>query len=220
MLVPCLLERLPCLMTPIKVPVLGLIRTVQLRGCALTIMLLAGGCAAHQVEDFNRAVGEANRVLGARPAVPPAAAANVAAGGALPLVPSPAQVKAIESQATTPLNDATLAAARREAWPVIERLVRTSACAAPTGPMLGSYLGRDTAPSFGGTFFSPMLGMRYHPASQCLTVARIDGWTLRARNAISFRTVYASDASGETNSRVYELTKQPDGAWMISSTTG
>jgi hypothetical protein len=66
--------------------------------------------------------------------------------------------------------------------------------------------------------FGPMLvgSMRYHNKQQCLTVARIGGWTSPALNAIAFSVTFQAEDSGEVVQRSHELVKQPDGEWLFT----
>ncbi|MFT4179540.1 MAG: hypothetical protein QM612_08770 [Thermomonas sp.] len=78
-----------------------------------------------------------------------------------------------------------------------------------------SLLRRFSAPDASLSFVAANVGMRYHPASECLDVERVDGWKMKAKNAFRFRVLFASEQSGESSQRHYELVKQPDGAWLL-----
>lgn len=66
------------------------------------------------------------------------------------------------------------------------------------------------------SYVSPVLTMSHHPHSQCLDVQRVDGWQAKAKNAFHFRALYVSAQSGESATKGYDLTRQPDGNWLVS----
>ncbi|WP_147675613.1 hypothetical protein [Xanthomonas massiliensis] len=66
------------------------------------------------------------------------------------------------------------------------------------------------------SYVSPVLTMSHHSRSQCLDVKRVDGWQAKAKNSFHFRTLYVSAQSGESATKSYDLTRQPDGTWLVS----
>lgn len=66
------------------------------------------------------------------------------------------------------------------------------------------------------SFVSPVATMSHHSRSQCLDVQRLDGWQAKAKNAFRFRALYVSAQSGESANKGFELTRQPDGNWLVS----
>lgn len=81
-----------------------------------------------------------------------------------------------------------------------------------------SYLGRYVAPGVDPVFVfnDPIFRMQYHPKTECVTVDRIDDVKMKAKNAISFRVIFVSDASGETETYTHHLTRQPDDQWLFT----
>ncbi len=81
---------------------------------------------------------------------------------------------------------------------------------------VGKYLNRHSAPNASGDIYlDPMYTMDHHPKSQCLTVDRVDDLKSTAKNAIAFRVIFVSDASGESKSLNYEMERQPDNTWLF-----
>jgi len=60
-----------------------------------------------------------------------------------------------------------------------------------------------------------MKGMRYHTKEQCLKVANMGNWSIATSDALAFRTVCASDVSGEFKTYSYQVARQTDGAWLF-----
>lgn len=161
------------------------------------------GCLA-QMEALNNALAKGNTAV-----------SNFSGGTAAPPMPvmSGPQRQAMRSQLAVAVSDRGLVLAREEAKGTIEKVLVTSACY--TGFDLNQYLQQylDPQPDMG--LFSPMVRMNYHPKSQCLTITRLDGWRMLAKNAFVFRAVYVSEASSETASLHYKMVKQADGAWLF-----
>lgn len=59
--------------------------------------------------------------------------------------------------------------------------------------------------------------MDYHPNNACVSVYRVQGWSMPAANALKFEVIYRSDASQETKRVNYELVRQPEGQWLLKS---
>jgi hypothetical protein len=58
--------------------------------------------------------------------------------------------------------------------------------------------------------------MHRHDKSTCVTVLRIQGWTMLSPNTLRFEVVYVSDSSGESGKSYHEIQKQPNGEWLFS----
>jgi hypothetical protein len=162
------------------------------------------GCTEH-LKHINQTLEGVTGVRGGGSAQPPS-------GPRLPH-PTPAQIEALQNQLTVKNADGLVSSARQEAWPTIQRVIGFVACY--PGYDGERYLGQYRAPN-NGSIWGVMASLHYHPKSQCLTVVRLDNWSMPARNALAFRAVYISEASGEGRDRTYELVKQPDGAWLFT----
>ena len=111
-------------------------------------------------------------------------------------------------------NDNAINQAIAESSPVIENFARAESC---INNHLDSSLELYTAP--GGrmnTAYAPMMSMKYHDRSRCVTVAKLQGWYMPARNALQFEIVYVSEMSGEVKKRGHEVVKQPNGEWLFT----
>lgn len=62
---------------------------------------------------------------------------------------------------------------------------------------------------------SPWTRMQYAPKGRCLSVLRTDSWAQKSLNAFSYRTVFYSPESGESQAVNYEYVKQ-DGTWLLN----
>ncbi|MDM0111612.1 hypothetical protein QTI66_05595 [Variovorax sp. J22R133] len=177
---------------------------------ALAGAALLSGCAQQleQVKQVNQALAAISN--------PQTSSGQLGIGGRQP---SPAQAAAVDSNLNTAIGDRAIAEARREASSNISKLLRIMSCT-PQGEYPQRYLNSMAAPGANVTLYPPPAGtMRYHPKSQCLTVTRLDGWRMQAKNALQFRAVYTSDASGESSNDTYTFIKQPDGFWLLGSPT-
>lgn len=133
--------------------------------------------------------------------------------GSLPSM-SPEQLQRMDAALSPDKHQGALAASIREAAPIIRDFTRTSAC---INSYSTSRLAAFAAPRSNYQFFSPpMLPMRYHDKSSCLSIVRYQGWSMPAQNALRMEVVYHADDSGEGATRGYELTRQPDGQWLFS----
>lgn len=173
------------------------------------------GCAA-ELRKVNDTLVSVNQIL----AVPTQGANAVgnsnALSGAPIMQPTAAQVQALDMQLKTATKDKNLLAARAEAEPTIKKVIGTLACLSTSDVFPGKYVGPYLVEGVSHRVSAPMSAMRYHPKEQCLNVARLDNWSMPAKNAIAFRVVYVSGASDESQERRYELVKQPDGAWLFN----
>lgn len=62
----------------------------------------------------------------------------------------------------------------------------------------------------------PIPNMQYHDKGVCVSVLRIQGWQMPAKNALRFETVYSSEISGETVKKKHEIVKQVSGEWLFT----
>lgn len=111
-------------------------------------------------------------------------------------------------------NDNAINQAIAESSSVIESFAKAESC---INNHLDSSLELYTAP--GGrmnTSYAPMMSMKYHDRSKCVTVAKLQGWFMPARNALQFEIVYVSEMSGEVKKRGHEVVKQPNGEWLFT----
>lgn len=58
--------------------------------------------------------------------------------------------------------------------------------------------------------------MHSHDKTTCVTVLRVQGWTMLSPNTLRFEVVYVSDSSGESGKSYHEIQKQPNGEWLFS----
>lgn len=122
------------------------------------------------------------------------------------------QLREMHEHLSTKLNDKALLKAREEATPNIEKILPIFACY-PSWDVhryLAAYSASDKHEYSGLMFW-----MKYHPKSQCLSVTRVDNWTRTAKNAVSFRAIFVSDASAESKSVNYEMIRDTDGTWLL-----
>jgi hypothetical protein len=185
---------------------------MRLTSLAFAAATLTTACSSQQLADFNQAM----KPKAGQPA--PAAPATPAGGSVRGYEPSTEQVQALKRHIGTGTGDAAMAQARQEAATHIERAVMGHACQPKAGAG-GAFMNTMMAPNTMNMLYfpSPRQGMHYDTGSQCLDVVRVDGWTMPARNALNFRAVFASKASGEGASRSYQMVKQPEGAWLFTA---
>lgn len=132
-----------------------------------------------------------------------------ATGGAI--LPSVSQRDVIRSQLSTKLMDRDLEAAKNEAAATIEKVMGIASCNDKPWQYTSQYLHPQSY-----TSFNMMEFMQYHPKNKCLTMVRLDGWKMAARNAIAFRAVFSSDYSGESSARPFLMRKTPEGVWLFA----
>ena len=177
------------------------IRKVSRMLVAIAMLSLCG--CMQQLKDLNSTLTKTN--------------AAVAQGSTMPNMPemSELQRQTLHSKLVNKVNDRAIHQAREEARPVIEKILEISACYPrfDIGRYLNAYSVAENSGAYGHS--APMVMMNYHPKSECLTVSRVDSWRMLAKNALSFRAVFVSDASSESSSVNYEMIKQPDGTWLL-----
>lgn len=126
---------------------------------------------------------------------------------------TPEQLERLHAALAVKTDDRAIAAAIEEAKLVIRDLARTEACVTYES---SSALNRYAAPDIRLSYALPMEMMRYHNKSTCVSVLRIHGWRLLARNAFEFEIAYVADDSGESFARRHEVVKQPSGEWLFT----
>jgi hypothetical protein len=183
------------------------------------VAALIAACSSQQVADFNQAI-KPKSAAGQPTQTPTAAPAPAPGSAARGFEPTAEQVQVLKRHIATGASDAAMTQARQEAAVHIERAVMGMACAPKTVgyPVMG-FMETMKAPngSIDTTFGAPRQSMRYDTGGQCLDVVRLDAWSMPARNALTFRAVFASKASGEGASKTYQMVKQPEGAWLFTA---
>jgi hypothetical protein len=186
----------------------------------LAVVLLAAVPCLHAqnwLEKLNNGLEKANRALaGGNNSVP---SPQISTGPAMPQ-PTDAQVAQLVKWANSPaMTNNDIKPMWESAKERIGTVVLFASCS-PSGDASEKSLARYTVPNsmyvFLGAPGFPMNFMTYHPKSECLTIDRIDGVNLLARNAFSFRVVYVSDTSGESSIANYKVIRQPDGEWLFA----
>lgn len=131
-----------------------------------------------------------------------------------------AQQAAIQKSLTVKTGKPALDQQIKSAAPTISEILKLHGCWFFTGgDARSSPLGIYEAPgasTWSGVLIGRPTNLQYHPKDSCVSVARIQGWTMPAANALSFETLYQSEASKETKKVRYTLVKQPDNAWLLS----
>lgn len=177
------------------------------------LLLTLGGCT-QQLQQVNETLRDVNGTLATLNGKPQIQSGQQSTAGA-PTFPQPTQVQAmaLQSQLNGGSSDKLLITARNEAAPTIEKVISFISCYPDWSP--SRYLQPYLMEGVEHSVLAPMNGMKYHAKEQCLKVARMDNWSMPARNALAFRTVYASDVSGESKAYSYEVVRQTDGAWLF-----
>lgn len=128
---------------------------------------------------------------------------------------TPQQQNKIASELAKKMTQKTLQNKISEASPTIQAFLEKRSC-------LNDFEARSsenifTVPGRSLAGFAPMItGMKYHDKQQCVTVARVSGWTSPALNALQFDVMYLAEDSGETATQHHEIVKQPDGVWLFT----
>jgi hypothetical protein len=112
-------------------------------------------------------------------------------------------------------RDAALRGMVGSAQPVLVAVMSKSACyhEGNTSRVLSMY---TSAQLGNGYIAAPFSYMRYAPKNRCLSVLRTDSWTQKSLNAFTFRAVYYSPESGESQGQTYEFIKS-DGSWLLNA---
>ena len=185
----------------------------MIRGLGITSILVclaaAAGCA-----EVNGALGGLNKTLEAINGTlgPPGSVQPISTRRGPEM--SPEQLEGLHAALAVKMDDRHIALAIEESRPIIRDLAKTEACIASSSRE--SELRVYGAPGTSLGNWHPMYSMRYHDKSKCLSVVRIHGWRMPARNALQFEILYLADDSAETRAQEHELVKQPGGEWLFS----
>lgn len=128
---------------------------------------------------------------------------------------SPAQTDAIQSALGANPKNKQSAATLAQARETIAEFLKIESCISGynASPLNKFAAPGKVYPDF--NYMGPMLGMKYHSRDACLTVTKIHGFEMPAKNALSFEVVLTADDSGEVSKRYYTLQKQDDDAWLF-----
>lgn len=184
---------------------LKLIPVIALVGCVETMQQVN-----HDLAAFNKAIAPA-------PASIRSTNASSGGPGAPHLAPITAeQLARIDAALAVKHQNRDIAQAISEASPVIRDFVRTAACVPMSGRsnVLNAYAAPGANLSWVGA--EPMPAMRYHNKSSCVSVLRVHGWKMPAKNALNFEVVYHAEDSGESTVQQHELVKQPSNEWLFA----
>ncbi|BCF95979.1 hypothetical protein PPGU19_005480 [Paraburkholderia sp. PGU19] len=112
-------------------------------------------------------------------------------------------------------RDAGLRNMVSSAQPVLVAVMSKSACYHEWNA--SRVLSMYTSAQLGNGYIpAPYTSMRYAPKNRCLSVLRTDSWTQKSLNAFTFRAVYFSPESGESQGLTYEFIRA-DGAWLLNA---
>ena len=168
--------------------------------------------AAGPAQAATPAVASTQGATGAVPAAAPARAPTPRGFAEL----SPEQHQAVTRELAKVIPTAQVRQLAQEAAPAIGAYVERESC-------LSSYEGASAMNEFAapgaylaGWGSAPMHSARYHNKASCMTVARVQGWTAPANNALRFEVLYKAEDSGETWKLNHEVVRQPDGAWLFT----
>ncbi len=112
-------------------------------------------------------------------------------------------------------RDAGLRGMVGSAQPVLVAVMSKSACYHEWNA--SRVLSMYTSAQLGNGYIpAPFTSMRYAPKNRCLSILRTDSWTQKSLNAFTFRAVYYSPESGESQGLTYEFIKS-DGSWLLNA---
>jgi hypothetical protein len=141
---------------------------------------------------------------------------TAAMAGKLEIAPITAvQVDAIKVAFPTKLKNKQIATAILQASETITEFLKVESCI--TGDN-ATPLNTFAAPGkeyLSFSYIGPMLMMRSHSKSACLTVNKIHGFEMPTKNMLSFEVVFAAEDSGEMSKRHYAVQQQDDGSWLF-----
>lgn len=130
---------------------------------------------------------------------------------------SSAQQARLQSSLSQGTQDKNINTAIAEASPTIRGFIETNSCITAYN---GSALNRYAAPGKNYTSVNyigaPIPKMRYHDKTSCVSVLRIQGWKMPAKNALRFEVSYISDSSDEVVKSNHEVVRQPNGEWLFT----
>jgi hypothetical protein len=128
---------------------------------------------------------------------------------------TPAQEDSINQALHSKIKNQQTAAAVAEANETIAEFMKIESCISGYNatPLNKFAAPGKVYPAFNYIGLMPM--MKFHSKSSCLTVSKIHGFEMPAKNALSFEVVFAADDSGDIAKRHYTLQKQDDGSWLF-----
>jgi len=181
--------------------------------CFVGLFAIAiSGCSTLNdgLNTLNTGLSAVNQVLGAT-------TSTLGVGPTVRITPAQSNLIQQGLQNSQKLYKGNIANAITEATPNISKVTSFLACY----PSYDShkYLAQYSAPNVNAFFTtsSPMYQMRsYHPQSQCVSVAKFQGWKMPTYNSLRFETIYISEASGQSQKQTYEMVKQPSGEWLFT----
>ncbi|MGL5292587.1 MAG: hypothetical protein ACRDBT_01610 [Aeromonas sp.] len=184
--------------------------------CSAVAFALSG-CAGNPMQNINdglssihNSLDSVNSILSGKPS----ASSNATGSPQTLAVFTPAQ----ESQLVASLNqgsqDREINQAIREATPTISGVIKKYACDIDSNMVsMNEFLAPGkTVLAVGYNIYD-----KYHDSSKCLTVVRVQGWQMPAKNALKYEVIYLSDISGKSSKRLAEVVKQPNGEWLLTS---
>jgi hypothetical protein len=123
------------------------------------------------------------------------------------------QKTALAAALNSKLADPDAQKVRSELAPNLTKLLNILACYSQLD--IGNFTKRFFAPNVSDYVVPVTNGMNYHDRATCLSVERIDGWSMSAKNAVKMRVVFVADDSGESAVRNLEWQKQSDDVWLL-----
>lgn len=178
--------------------------------------IILTGCV-ETMQQVNRDLATFNKAIAPAPASIRNTNSGPTSPGAQNVAPITAeQLAKIDAALMVKNQNRDIAQAISEASPVIRDFVRTAACMPASGGSSGlnAYAAPGANLAWAGA--APMPAMRYHDKSSCVSVLRLHGWKMPAKNALHFEVVYQAEDSGESAMRQHELIKQPSNEWLFS----
>ena len=123
------------------------------------------------------------------------------------------QTQQLKTQLVQKMKNKQLKQLLVDANPTIEKVLSMTACFAPS-TTFGMYQSDQQGP---GAITDSWL-FSHHDRSQCVNVQRVLDWKMTAKNALAFHVMFASEQSGESLKKGYEIQKQLDGSWLFNQT--
>ncbi|GJH36382.1 hypothetical protein CBA19CS91_26515 [Paraburkholderia hospita] len=178
---------------------------------ALAAMAVAcAGCAetGAALQSLNNGLSQVNQAM-----APTASGAPAMFGPSLSVEQQGQMRDAISASLSS--RDAGLRGMVGSAQPVLVAVMSKSACYHDWNA--SRVLSMYTSAQLGNGYIpAPFSSMRYAPKNRCLSVLRTDSWTQKSLNAFTFRAVYYSPESGESQGLTYEFIKS-DGSWLLNA---
>jgi hypothetical protein len=182
-----------------------------LQNLAIAVCLCYGGVAQAQdglLQSINGVLGAVNGLLSGN-----GQAGNTASKGGSPAMYSDIQEQNL-TNAIKPLPNKEAVTNMTEAYPTIVKVLSITACATSQSENMDTkrILRYGTSDSYIRGVYFPYLS---NHRSGCLVVERIDSYQKIANNAFSFKALYVSPQSGESQSIGYKMIKEPSGEWLF-----